>query len=79
MAMALHKKKLADAGLRPQYVYQNHHKQIFYGEAHRRTLEEAWELSRAHREELVALHEGAPLRRPVRAGPSVVDLLRCGA
>ncbi len=42
VAMALHKKKLADAGLRPQYVVQNHRKQVYYGEEHRQTLEEAW-------------------------------------
>ena len=76
VAMALHKAKLADAGLRPQYVVQNHRKQIYYGEEHRQSLEEAWQLTRAHREELIAIHSGVPQRRPVSAGPSVVDLLR---
>ena len=41
VAMALHKKKLAGAGLRPQYVVQNHRKQVYYGEEHRQTLEES--------------------------------------
>ena len=76
VAMALHKKKLADAGLRPQYVLQNHRGQIYYGESHRPTMEEAWELTAAHRLELVSLQSGDPQRRPVSAGPSVVDLLR---
>ena len=76
--MALHKKKLADQGLRPQYVYQNHRKQIYYGEAHRQTMEEAWDMTRAHREELVAIHNGVPHRLPVSAGPTVVELLRGG-
>ena len=79
VAMALHKKRLADAGLRPQYVWQNQRRQVYYGESHRDTLEEAWGLTSAHREELVALHNGVPQRRPVSAAPSVIELLRCGA
>ena len=76
VVMALHKKKLADAGLSPQYVLQNHRLQIFYGESHRQTMEEAWDLTAAHRLELVASQSGGPPRRPVSAGPSVIDLLR---
>ena len=79
VAMALHKKRLADAGLRPQYVWQNQRRQVYYGESHRDTLEEASGLTSAHREELVAFHNGVPQRRPVSAAPSVIELLRCGA
>ena len=75
VAMALHKAKLADAGLRPQYVWQNQRRQIYYGEAHRPTLDEAWDLCGAHRHELMTTHSGGP-QRPVSAGRSVVDLLR---
>ena len=61
VVMALHKKKLADAGLSPQYVLQNHRLPIFYGESHRQTME-AWDLTAAHRLELVASQSGGPPR-----------------
>ena len=75
----LKKSKLKDAGLRLQYVQQNNRLQIYYAEADRPVLEEAWRLCAAHREELVAAHSGRPMPRPVSAGPSVVDLLCSGA
>ena len=78
VAQVLKKKKLAESGASPTYVEQNHRAQLLYTEDDRAVMEQAWELTAAHREELVALHHG-PAAVPAAVGPSVLDLLWGGA
>ena len=70
LAQVLNTKKLADDGMTPVYVEQNHRPQLQYTPL----MEEAWELTAAHWEDLAERQGAAP--RAVADRPSVLDLLR---
>ena len=74
IAQVLKKRKLKEDGAQPIYVEQNHRAQIWYSEADRPLLQEAWEMTAAHREDLLSRYH--PLRA-IADRPSIVDLLRC--
>ena len=67
----LKKKKLKEEGAQPIYVEQNHRAQLLYTEEDRALMQEAWELTAAHREDL-ARHPGNP-----QAVPAMLDRPRC--
>ena len=69
----LKKRKLRADGEQPTYIEQNHRAQLYYTLADRPLMEEAWEMTTAHREELAGRCPPATLA--VR-GPSVMDMLR---
>ena len=78
IAQVLKKRKLKDIGAQPTYVEQNHRPQLWYSEGDRALLQEAWELTGAHREDLVERRQGAPPRMALRDEPSVMDMLQGG-
>jgi len=75
----LKKKRLREEGKTAVYVEQNHRPQIFYTEDDRDLMEEAWQLTTAHRGDLAGLR-GNPLDAPaiqdLTPRPSVMDLLQ---
>ena len=76
----LKKKKLKEEGAQPIYVEQNHRAQLLYTEEDRALMQEAWELTAAHRED-IARHPGIPQAAPAvldrpRRGLSVMDMLQ---
>ena len=73
VAQVLKKKQLADARLLSDSVQMSTKPPVYY-ESDRPLLDEVWELTRAHREELVAIHQGQRERR--LNGPSVLEMLR---
>ena len=74
LMQVLKKKRLAEEGVRPTYVEQNHRAQLLYTDEDRALMEEAWGLTTAYREELCG--QLAP-RRPARTErPNVLELLR---
>ena len=56
------------------YVEQHHRPQLLYTNEDRPLMEEAWEMSAAHREELAGRSPQAA--RMVQARPTVMDMLR---
>ena len=73
VAQVLKKQKLAEDGVQPTYVEPNHRAQLLYTEEDRALMEEAWELTTAHRNELA----GRPAAQSSSGeGPSVLELLR---
>ena len=73
----LKKKKLKEEGGSAVYVEQNHRPQLLYTTEDLEIMETAWELTIAHRGDLVGRPgnlQGAAL--VVRNGPSVMDMLR---
>ena len=74
----LKKKKLKDEGRAAVYIEQNHRPQLLYTEEDRGLMEEAWELTTAHREDLAG-RLGNPQAAPMlQDRPSVMDMLRGG-
>ena len=73
VAQVLKKKQLAEARLFSASAPTSTKPPIYY-ESDRWLLDEVWELTRAHREELVAIHQGQRERR--LNGPSVLEMLR---
>ena len=74
LTQVLKKKRLAEEGVRPTYVEQNHRAQLLYTEEDRGMMEEAWALTTAHREELCGQLAS---ERPTRTErPNVLELLR---
>ena len=72
----LKKKKLKEEGRAAVYIEQNHRPQLLYTEEDRGLMEEAWELTTAHREDLAG-RTGNPQAAPMlQDRPSVMDLLR---
>ena len=72
----LKKKKLREEGRAAVYVEQNHRPQLLYTEEDRGLMEEAWELTTAHREDLAG-RPGNPQAAPMlQDRPSVLDMLR---
>ena len=72
----LKKKKLKDEGGQPIFVEQNNRAQLLYTEEDRALMQEAWELTAAHREDLAG-RPGNPQAAPaVLDRPSVMDMLR---
>ena len=76
----LKKKKLKEEGAQPTYIEQNHRAQLLYTEEDRALMQEAWELTAAHRED-IARHPGIPQAAPAvldrpRRGLSVMDMLQ---
>ena len=75
----LKKKKLREEGKAAVYIEQNHRPQLLYTEEDRPLMQEAWDLTAAHREDLIG-RQGNPqdapalLDQPER--PSVMDLLQ---
>ena len=71
----LKKKKLKEEGRAAVYIEQNHRPQLLYTEADRGLMEEAWELTTAHREDLAG--HGNPQAAPMlQDRPSVMDMPR---
>ena len=70
----LKKKRLTEEGVRPTYVEQNHRAQLLYTEEDRSLMEEAWELTTAHREELCG--QLVPERPARTERPNVLESLR---
>ena len=70
--LILKKRKLKNEGRAAVYVEQNHRAQMLYTEEDRGLMEEAWELTVAHREDLV----GRCAQPAVQGRPSVLDMLR---
>ena len=79
LVQVLKKKKLKEEGGSAVYVEQNHRPQLLYTEEDRGLMEEAWELTTAHREDLAG-RTGNPQAAPMLQGrqdiPSVMDMLR---
>ena len=73
----LKKKKLREEGKVTTYIEQNHRPQLLYTEEDRGLMEEAWELTTAHREDLAG-RPGNPQEEAlvVQNRPSVMDMLR---
>ena len=74
LTQVLKKKKLRDEGRQGVYVEQNHRAQMLYTEEDRELMEQAWELTAAHREDLAG-RRGEPLAA-VPGRPSVIALLQ---
>ena len=77
LVQVLKKKKLKEEGGSAVYVEQSHRPQLLYTTEDLEIMETAWELTTAHREDLVVRSgnpQGAAL--VVRNGPSVMDMLR---
>ena len=72
--LILKKRKLKNGGRSAVYVEQNHRAQMLYTEEDRELMEEAWQLTAAHREDLT----GRCAQPAVQGRPSVLDLLQCG-
>ena len=72
LTQVLKKKKLRDEGRRGTYVEQNHRPQMLYTEDDRELMEQAWELSAAHREDLAGRRAEPPAA--VQDRPSVIAL-----
>ena len=61
------------------YSEQNHRPQLLYTEEDRGLMEEAWELTTAHREDLVRVSQDNVRALPAAPSrPTVLDLLRGG-
>ena len=77
LVQILKKNRLKLQGQPPVYVEQNHRPQLLYTEADRDLMEEAWQLTSAHREDLVQC-QGNPQGKALVAHdkPSVMDMLR---
>ena len=73
VAQVLKKKQISDARLLSESVQASTKPPIYY-ESDRPLLDQVWELTRAHREELVACYQGRRERR--LTGPSVLEMLR---
>ena len=72
----LKKKKLKEEGRAAVYIEQNHRPQLLYTEEDRGLMEEAWELTTAHRDDLAG-RPGNPQAAPMlQDRPSVMDMLR---
>jgi hypothetical protein len=75
----LKKQKLKEQGRPAVFVEQNHRAQLLYTEEDMPLMEEAWELTAAHREDLVGTH-GNPQDAPVEIDrprrKTVMDLLQ---
>ena len=74
LVQVLKKRQLRADGQEAIYVEQNHRPQLLYTERDRALMEEAWELSAAHRESLGGRRGSARVALVDR--PSVLDLLR---
>ena len=74
LTQVLKKKKLKDEGRQGMYVEQNHRAQILYAEEDRALMDQAWELTTAHREDLIGRSE--PPAPAVQDRPSVLALLQ---
>ena len=74
----LKKKKLKDSGAQPVYVEQNHRAQLLYTAEDRPLMQHAWELTAAHREDLVARQDNPQAAPALQDRPSVMDLLQSG-
>ena len=74
LTQVLNKKKLKDEGRRGAYVEQNHRAQMLYVEEDRELMDQAWELTTAHREDLMGRSE--PPAPAVQDRPSVIALLQ---
>ena len=75
----LKKKKLKHEGRAAVYIEQNHRPQLLYTEEDRGLMEEAWELTAAHREDLAGRAgnpQAAPMLQDRQDRPSVMDMLR---
>ena len=70
--LILKKRKLKHEGRAAMYVEQNHRAQMLYTEEDRELMEEAWQLTAAHREDLT----GRCAQPAVQGRPSVLDMLR---
>ena len=75
----LKKQKLKEQGRPAVFVEQNHRAQLLYTDEDKPLMEEAWELTAAHREDLVGTH-GNPQDAPVEIDrprrKTVMDLLQ---
>ena len=79
LVQVLKKKKLKDEGRPAVYVEQNQRPQLFYTEADRELMEEAWTVTEAHREDLVSRSAApAALPAPAPAVPRVLAMLQGG-
>ena len=58
------------------YIEQNHRPQLLYTEEDRELMEEAWQLTSAHREDLAGRRGGLRAGPMVQDRPSVMDMLR---
>ena len=79
LVQVLKKKKLKDDGRAAVYVEQNHRPQILYTEDDRGLMEEAWQLTTAHREDLAGWpghSRHAHVLQDLTPRPSVMDLLQ---
>ena len=74
LTQVLKKKKLRDERRQGVYVEQNHRAQMLYVEEDRELMEQAWELTTAHREDLMGRSE--PPAPAVQDRPSVIALLQ---
>ena len=72
----LKKRQLREQGKAAVFVEQNHRPQLYYTEEDRPLMEEAWEFTKAHREDLAG-RSGNPQDAPaVLDRPTVLDMLR---
>ena len=75
----LKKKKLKDEGRAAVYIEQNLGPQLFYTEEDCGLMEEAWELTTAHREDFAGRPgnpQAAPMLQDIQDRPSALDMLR---
>ena len=72
--LILKKRKLKHEGRSAVYVEQNHRAQMLYTEEDRELMEEAWQLTAAHREDLTRrCAQSAPAAQD---RPSMLDMFR---
>ena len=76
VVQVLKKKKLREDGAQPIFVEQNHRARILYTEDDRELMEEAWLLTKAHREDLAGCPANPQDAPPVLDRPTVMDMLR---
>ena len=77
VVQVLKKKRLREEGKAASYIEQNHRPQLLYLEADQELLEEAWTLTKAHREDLAG-RPGNPQEDALvgQERPIVMDMLR---
>ena len=76
LAQVLKKKKLREEGAAAVYIEQNHRPQIFYTEADRHIMEEAWQMASAYLEDLAGRSDNPQAAPMVMGRPTVMDMLR---
>ena len=79
VVQVLKKRKIKEEGGGAVYVEQNQRLQIYYTEEDRDLMETAWEMTEAHREDLMSRRSGAPALPAAPRVPRVLAMLQGAA